>query len=259
VKISNSRILLTGASTGIGAALAHQLSQQGARLALVSRKTHTYSLPNSLWISADLALPASREAAFQQATQFLGGIDILINNAGVGLYQPTKDVSPENWDYMAQLNLHAPVHLTQLALPQMLTRRTGAIVNIASIAALTPLPWFTLYSTTKAALLCYTHGLRMELAHTGVTAIAVCPGYVQTPFQKNVLGGRPPAVLQSSKKFAISPEHCARDICRGIERNSRNVITPFSGHFLHLAYFFFPTLIDKLYSRYNRNLQEPAR
>jgi short-subunit dehydrogenase len=259
VKISNSRIFLSGASTGIGAALALQLSQQGAHLALVSRKTHSYALPNSIWISADLSKPEDRQRAVAEAIGFLGTIDILINNAGVGLYQATKDVSSENWDYMAQLNLHAPVHLTQLLLPAMLARRSGAIVNISSIAALTPLPWFTLYSTTKAALLCYTHGLRMELAQTGVSAMAVCPGYVKTPFQQNVLGGRPPAVLQSSKKFAISPEHCARDICRGIERGSRTVITPFSGHFLHLAYFLFPSLIDALYSRYNRNLQEPAR
>lgn len=259
MQITNSRILITGASTGIGAALAQELSAKGAHLALVSRKTHTYSLPRSTWIAADLALPDARQSAVHQATQFLGHIDILINNAGVGLYQPTVAVSAENWDYMAQLNLHAPIHLTQLTLPAMLARGSGAIVNIASVAALTPLPWFTLYSTTKAALLCYTHGLRMELAQSGVSAIAVCPGYVQTPFQQNVLGGRPPAMLQRTKKFAISPQQCASDICRGIERNSRNVITPFSGHFLHLAYFLFPSIIDRLFSRYNRNLQETAR
>ncbi len=258
MRISSSKIVLTGASTGIGASLAKLLHARGAQLALISRKTHAYDLPGSLWISADLTDPAQRVTAFAQAVQHLNGLDILINNAGVGAYVPTAKMSDETWRYLNELNLNAPIHLTRLALPILLKQQSGTIVNVCSIAGLVPLPWFTLYSTTKAALLSFTHGLGMELDSTGVRTVAVCPGYVQTPFQANVIEGKPPLVLQRTKGFAISPEVCAADIVKGIERNTRTVITPFSGHLLNLGYFLFPKLIDKYFARYNRNLERSA-
>ena len=256
MRISGSKTLLTGASTGIGASLARLLHAQGAKLVLVSRNTHTYDLPGALWISADLTQPDQRNAAFTQAVEHLGGIDILINNAGVGAYAPTVSIGDATWNHLYELNLNAPIHLTRLALPAMLAQRKGSIVNISSIAGLVPLPWFTLYSTTKAALLSFTHGLGMELDQTGVTTTAVCPGYVMTPFQANVITGKPPQLLQRTKRFAISPEICAAAILRGIEQNKRTIITPFSGHFLNALYFFFPKLIDRQFARYNRSLEK---
>jgi short-subunit dehydrogenase len=255
---SGSRILLTGASTGIGAALAQLLHARGGQLVLVSRKTHTYDLPGAHWLSADLTIPSERDRVFAEASNLLGGVDVLINNAGVGAYTPTRKIPMADWQFMCELNLGAPVHLTRLALPAMLERNQGIIVNIASIASLTPLPWFTLYSTTKAALLSFTHGLRMELDGTSVRAIAVCPGYVKTPFQANALTGKPPKVLQQTKRFAITAEQCAAAIVRGMERGTRTVITPWSGHLLHWLYFLCPWLVDKQFARYNRNLQGSA-
>ena len=258
MRIARSKILLTGASTGIGASLARLLHARGAQLVLVSRKTHTYDLPGAFWIAADLTDPAQRAAAFAQATQHLNGLDILINNAGVGAYVPTAQIDDATWNHLNELNLNAPIHLARLALPILLAQHSGSIVNVCSIASLVPLPWFTLYSTTKAALLSFTHGLRMELDGTGVHTTAVCPGYVQTPFQDNVISGKPPAVLQRTKGFAITPEVCAAAIVKGIENDSRTVVTPFTGHLLHWAYFLFPKLIDKYFARYNRNLERSA-
>ena len=255
MRIARSKIILTGASTGIGASLAKLLHARGAQLVLVSRKIHTYDLPGALWIAADLTDPAQRIAAFTQATHQLDGLDILINNAGVGAYVATSKIDDATWKHLNELNLNAPIHLTRLALPILLQQKSGSIVNICSIASLIPLPWFTLYSTTKAALLSFTHGLRMELDSTGVHTVAVCPGYVQTPFQANVIQGKPPKVLQRTKAFAISPDVCAAAIVKGIEKNTRTVITPFSGHLLHFGYFLFPKLIDKYFARYNRNLE----
>jgi short-subunit dehydrogenase len=252
---SGSRILLTGASTGIGAALARQLHARGDRLVLVSRRTHTYELPGTVWVAADLTIAAERERAFAAAVEALGAVDVLINNAGVGAYAPTSRIAAEDWEFMEALNLGAPVHLTRLALPGMLERNSGAIVNICSIASLTPLPWFTLYSATKAALLSLSHGLRMELDGTGVRVTAVCPGYVKTPFQQNALSGKPPQVLQRTKRFAITPERCAADTIRGMDRGARTVITPASGHLLHWLYQMAPWLVDKQFARYNRSLQ----
>lgn len=253
--IRGSRIVLTGASSGIGAALAPLLAAEGAQLLLVSRRTNTIDVPGAHWLAADLADPASRPAIYQHALDTLGGVDILINNAGVGAYIPTDKVELETWRHMRELNLDSPIELTRLCLPAMRARRSGLIVNISSIAGVIPLPWFTLYSATKGGLLSFTHGLRMELDGSGVTTVAVCPGYVQTPFQSNVLAGKPPAVLQSTRRFAVTPEVCARAIVDGIRDNRRTVVTPITGKFLEWAYFLFPSLVDKQFARYNRNLE----
>lgn len=230
----------------------------GAKLVLISRKTDTFDLPGVRWISADLTVHAERERALAEAVAHWGGVDILVNNAGVGAYQPTVKVEDATWDYLYELNLNAPVHLTRRVLPGMLSGGRGMVVNVSSIAGVVPLPWFTLYSTTKAALLSFSHGLGMELEGTGVRTMVVCPGYVKTPFQANVITGKPPLLLQRTKKFAITPEQCARDIVKGIERDARTVVTPRSGHFLNGLYFLFPKLIDWQFARYNRNLEKAA-
>ncbi len=232
------------------------MHRAGAKLVLISRKTDTYPLAGAHWISADLTLAAERERALDEARAHLGGIDILVNNAGVGAYIPTTKIDDQTWNHLYELNLNAPVHLTRRVLPGMLEQRSGLIVNVASLAAQIPLPWFTLYSTTKAALMSFTHGLRMELDQTGVTTTLVCPGYVKTPFQANVIAGRPPLMLQRTKKFAITPEQCAADIVRGIETNRRTVITPWTGRLLNALYFALPKLIDWQFARYNRNLEK---
>jgi len=256
VRIDGSRTVLTGASTGIGASLARLLHARGARLVLISRKTHTYELDGAHWIAADLADAAERERALAEAVQHLGGVDILVNNAGVGAYTPTAKIDDATCHHLLELNLNAPIELTRRVLPGMLAQRRGSIVNVSSISGTVPLPWFTLYSTTKAGLLSFTHGLRMELDQTGVTTVAVCPGYVKTPFQSNAIVGKPPLMLQRTKKFAITPDECAADIVRGIERDQRTVVTPRSGHFLNTLYFLFPKLIDWQFARYNRNLEK---
>ena len=254
--IRGSRIVLTGASSGIGAALAPLLAAQGAKLLLVSRRTETIAVPGAQWCAADLADPASRPLVMDAATQLLGGVDILINNAGVGAYVPTHRIDRETWRRMREVNLDAPVELTRLCLPGMRERRSGQIVNIASIAGLVPLPWFTLYSATKAALVSFTHALRMELDGTGISTVAVCPGYVQTPFQANVIAGQPPEILRTTRRFAISPQVCAEAIVAGILGNKRTVTTPLSGKFLEWAYAIAPSLVDRQFARYNRNLED---
>lgn len=233
-----------------------EMHRRGARLVLVSRKTHTFGLPGVEWISADLTIATERERVLAEATRILGGIDVLVNNAGVGAYAPTVAVDDAMWNYLYELNLNAPVDLTRRVLPGMIAQGRGCVVNVSSIAGLVPLPWFTLYSTTKAALLSFTHGLRMELDRTGVTTVAVCPGYVKTPFQANVIVGKPPKMLQRTRGFAITPEVCARDIADGIEADRRTVVTPWTGHVLNGLYFLFPKLIDRQFARYNRNLEK---
>jgi short-subunit dehydrogenase len=108
------------------------------------------------------------------------------------------------------------------------------------------LPWFTMYSASKAALIAMTNGLRLELRSSGIHCMAVCPGYVRTNFQHNLIAGDvPPALAPLKQKWSISPEECAAAILRGIERRSRTVITPGSGWLLVAASKLFPGLVDR--------------
>lgn len=238
MQIAGKQILLTGASSGIGAALAAELSSRGAKLAVVGRNEQALAeaAPSAVAFPGDLADQAFLAALPARVAAEFGPVDILINNAGVGLYQPSWQADPALVQQMFAVNFFAPLQLTQHFVPGMVARRQGLVVNIASIAAKVNLPWFTLYSATKAALESFTDGLRMELRGTGVQAMLVCPGYVKTKFQQNVLGGHPPDRLASGKKFATTAPDLARAVANGIEAGKRTVMVPRSGWALVAAY-----------------------
>lgn len=150
---------------------------------------------------------------------------------------------------MWELNFFVPLDLVQRVAPSMKQQRSGVIVNVGSIAGKMTLPWFTLYSASKYAIGSLSDGLRMELRSFGIHTMTVCPGYVKTRFQQNVLRGTPPALAGRSRQWAISPEECAEDIVRGIERGKRTVVTPASGWLLILLERIFPSLVDRQLER----------
>ena len=130
------------------------------------------------------------------------------------------------------------------------------IVNIGSIAGKVTLPWFTLYSATKFALGALTDGLRMELAEDGIRTMVVCPGYVKTDFQAHALVGQAPDRLLKGRKFAITPEQCARAVARGVERDARTVVTPRSGWVLIALQRLFPSLVESQMRKIYRGLAQ---
>ena len=247
MRIDGKVVLITGASEGIGAACAAAFRKRGARLSLMARsveKLRAAGGPESLVTAGDLTLPEVREAAVAETLERFGAIDILINNAGMGLYAPAWDTPIEDARRLFELNFFAPLALTQLVAPHMRQRRSGVIVNISSIAGRVTLPWFTLYSASKYALCSLTDGLRMELQRDGIHTMTVCPGYVRTDFQRHALVGEPPPKVARSKQFAITPEQCAEAIARGVERGARTVMSPRIGWLMVLAERLFPTLVD---------------
>jgi len=235
-KLGGQHVLITGASSGIGAAVSKELERRGARIESISRRAG---------IRADLALPAERAQAFDEALRRLGHIDVLINNAGAGAYAPSWRANLDEARLMFEINLFAAIDLTQRAVPGMLARKAGHIVNVASIASKVTLPWFTLYSASKAALEAFSSGLRVELRRTGVGVTLVCPGYVKTNFQSSVLSGTVPPRLAHSKRFASTPERVAAAIADGIERRARTVLIPgLAGWSFVAASKLLPSLID---------------
>jgi short-subunit dehydrogenase len=247
MRIEGSVVLITGASEGIGAACAREFRKRGARLSLTARsaeKLNAVAAAGEVVTPGDLTDPETRRVAVGGTIEAFGRIDILINNAGIGLYAPAWRAPLDETRAMFELNLFAPIALAQLVVPHMRERGGGMLVNIGSIAGKTTLPWFTLYSASKFALGSLTEGLGMELAPDNIRAMIVCPGYVKTDFQSHALVGRPPDRLLKGKKFAITAEECARAVADGVERDARTVVTPKSGWVLIVLKRLFPNLVE---------------
>lgn len=247
MRVDGKVVLITGASDGIGAACVHEFRKRGARVVLTGRsesklREHAGSDP---YFAGDLIDPDFRASLIDKAVAAAGRLDVLVNNAGAGLYVPAHRASMEDARRLFELNVFAPLDLAQRAVPHMKQQGGGAIVNVGSIAGKMTLPWFTLYSATKYALGSISDGLRMELRGAGIHTMTVCPGYVKTGFQKNVLRGRPPRLAGLRARWAITPEQCAAGIVRGLERNARTLVTPRSGWLLLAMVRLFPSLVDR--------------
>ncbi len=259
MQIDGKIILITGASEGIGAACAAQFQRRGAKLSLVARnetKLREVGGRDSVITAGDITDPEVRKRAVEATIERFGQIDILINNAGVGLYAPSWQAPLEEVRKMMELNFFSALGMIQQVVPRMKARRSGCIVNVGSIAGKVTLPWLTLYSASKYALGSLTDGLRMELHRDGIHAITVCPGYVSTGFQQHILLGRVPDAVQRTNMFRITAEQCAEAIARGVEKNARTVVTPRAGWAFIILERLFPSLIDDRLEEMNfRGLQ----
>lgn len=256
MRIEGKVVLVTGASEGIGAACAAAFRARGARLSVTARsagKLAEVAGPDGLATPGDITDPEVRRAVVARTMERFGKIDVLVNNAGRGLYHPAWQAPTEDAERLFALNFFAPLDLTRLVVPHMRERGSGTIVNVGSLAGRIVLPWMTLYSASKSALGALTDGLRLELAGTGIHAMTVCPGYVKTAFQANA-DGRPPAKVVSAKKFAITAEECASAIVRGVERGARTVVTPRSGWLLIALARLLPRVMDARLAAMNRSI-----
>jgi short-subunit dehydrogenase len=248
VQLQGRNVFITGASSGIGRALARAFARQGCRLILTGRSSEQLAqtereaaAPESMTISADLRDPSAIADVCRQAIARFRTVDIVVNCAGAGLYAPSYDSPPDVVRQLFELNVLAPVEVTRQLIPAM--PRGGAVVNISSIAGKVPLPWLTLYSASKYALNAYSDGLRMELSTAGIHLLCVCPGYVDTSFSKNVLVGTIPEKVAGQRRFKITADKCAEEVLEGLRRDRRTVVTPRIGWLLVAAVRLFPGIV----------------
>jgi 3-oxoacyl-[acyl-carrier protein] reductase len=174
--------LITGASRGIGAAIARRLSQEGARLALGSRSGADLGLPDALAMRVDVRDPDALAALADAAAERFGGLDVAIANAGVGAYGPFEEMALEHLDEMIDTNLKGTIHTARAALPHLVRSGAGDFVSIASEAGRRGFPGEAGYCASKFGQVGFTRALEGEFRERGVRCASICPGGVETTF-----------------------------------------------------------------------------
>jgi short-subunit dehydrogenase len=248
--------LVTGASSGIGVALAGELARRGRALTLVARRADRLKeLAAKLsgehdvrvdWIAVDLCDADERERVAAEVADRGQVVDVLVNDAGMGTSGRFHELPISNEIRMIRLNVEAMVSLCGAFLPGMVERGSGRVLNVASVSGFMPVPQQATYSASKAFVLTFTEALTIDLHGTGVTATALCPGPVKTEF-KGIIDGLPDALF-------VDPARVAREAIDGLEEGrvsvvpgALNKVNAVSGRytprraFLPLARRFWPT------------------
>jgi NADP-dependent 3-hydroxy acid dehydrogenase YdfG len=174
--------LVTGASRGIGAAIARLLASEGAKLGLASRSGDDLGLDGTIGIECDVTDATQVDAAVTRTVERHGRLDVLVNNAGVGAYGPYLELPPEQLEEMVDVNLKGTLYAVRAALPHLLESDTADIVTVASVAGLRGLPKEAVYCASKFGQVGFMRALDHELHEQGVRCTSVCPGGVATEF-----------------------------------------------------------------------------
>ncbi len=233
VSLEDAHAVVTGASAGIGRALALELGRAGARLTLVARRADALETlaaeirdaggREPLTLAVDLV--ADADGWLAKATMRHGDVGLLVNNAGVQVIAPSHSVDVEAGERSLHLNLVVPLRLIRDVLPSMVDAKRGAIVNIASMASLAPTPGMTYYNASKAGIAGASEALRGELRGSGVSVVTVYPGIIMTDMARDGL-----AAYESSAAMRMQPRGdaatLARLVRRAVERDRARVIYP---------------------------------
>jgi short-subunit dehydrogenase len=252
--------VITGASSGIGAALALAWAARGDNVVLAARnevelatlaKNCERAGGHALAVRTDVTDPAQCEAMVKAAVDKFGGIDVLVNNAGISMWARFQEITDLTmFERIMRVNYLGTVYSTHYALPHLLASR-GLLVGISSLTGKTGVPTRSGYAASKHAMQGFLDSVRIELHHTGVDVLVVSPGFVKTDIRSKVLGpdGRPRETSPRDESDGMSVEECTSIIVRAVDRRTRDVVmTPRAklGMFLKLIA---PRIVDRIAER----------
>lgn len=232
------KVVITGAGSGIGRALAQALDRRGAQLAICDIQEESLaqtaaSLSGEPYQEAFDVSQRERLLGFiQHASESMGQVDILINNAGVALVQRAQDHAFEDFQWLFNINFWGMVNGTQAVLPQMLERNEGIVINLSSLFGLIGYPSQSAYCASKFAIRGYTETLQIDLAETGVRLVTVHPGGIATKIAEHArvtpdgeaIASKEQVVSTFRKLAKTSPEQAAEVILKGVERGKKRIL-----------------------------------
>ena len=262
-------VIITGASSGIGRALAVEFAKRGASLSLASRRIDRLNelkeeLPSTkiLATQTDVTNESSCKNLINLTIQFFGRIDILINNAGLSMRALFDDIELGAFKQVMDVNFYGTVYCTKYALPHLINSK-GSLVGIISVAGHVGLPARSAYSASKFAIRGFLDTIRLENLYTGLHVLVAAPGFTASEVRKSALtaDGTPQGETPRKEEKMMSAEACAHLVANAIERRKRSIVLTFKeGKLSVFLGKFFPLLLDRLtYSHMAKEPDSPLR
>ena len=252
VDVTGKVVVVTGASMGIGEAIAKIFADRGSRVVLLSRDAgraeaargrigHT---DRTLALSCDVRNREEIDRVLSLTLHHFQRIDLWINNAGHGLQDSVAHMDMAACRDMFDTNLFGTVFAMQAVIPMMKQQGSGTIANISSVAGHIPLPFNAAYSATKFAMNAFGKTARIELKSEGIHVMTVCPGYVRTDFGANAIKGAEQKTVRPSSARGISAQRVARAVFYGYLKQKREVVVPWTMHPAIKMYQLFPGVVE---------------
>lgn len=254
MSLLDKKIIITGASTGLGAEIANKVAENKGTPILIARSENKLSeivteIKAKWGIEAkyyvfDLDQMDSIHSFVETIINVEKNVDIVVNNAGFGIFENLIEADPEQIEKMFRVNVISLIYFTQACLPYMLTRNRGQIINIASQAGKVGSPKSTIYASTKHAVLGFTNSLRMELSKTNIQITAVNPGPIKTSFFDTA--DKSGEYVKNAGKYMLDSKAVADKIVKVMIRPKREVNIPGWMNIGSVFYQLFPTLFEKV-------------
>jgi short-subunit dehydrogenase len=259
--LHDARLLITGASGGIGRCLVEQAARAGARVVLAARsrdrleeiaRSLSAAGAQVLVVPTDITNPADRQHLLESAVERFGGLDVLVNNAGISSFGHFRSSTEAILRQIMEVNFFAPAELIRSAIPLLTRGQQPAIVNVASMCGRRGLPAWSEYCASKFALCGLTEALRAELARFAIDVLLIVPGLTHSELHQHLL--RNEGRMKIDFAAGMPPEDVARDILQALVRNRTETVLGWDARWILRVNRFLPRLVDRLMARRVRQL-----
>jgi short-subunit dehydrogenase len=252
MELSGKVVVVSGASMGIGEAIAKIFVEEGASVVLLSRdagraeaaRGRIGGTDRTLALSCDVRNREEIDRVLSLTLHHFDRVDVWVNNAGHGLLDSVASLDMEACRATFDTNYFGAVSAMLAVVPVMKQQGSGTIINISSVAGHIPLPFHSVYSATKFAMNAFGKAANVELRPEGIHVMTVCPGYVRTDFSANALRGREVKTVRPSSVRGITAERVARATLEGYKKHKREVVVPWTMHPVIKLYQLFPSLVE---------------